>query len=513
MHTSSDFREEREELERLLASGFLSRSPSLVQFVRYICQKYFDGEIHQIKEYNVAVEALGRSADFDQKRDSIVRVEAHRLRKRLQEFYAQEGCSHPIRIELPPGSYAPVFRRTEIFEVEPMQLQPVADQPHKIAENRVTSDRLRVWVAASILCVLTAAALIYQRSVSGSEFPESRARLAAVVPVTSPVVGSDGEFRDIRILAGTSNRIVDRFGNVWLADRFFTGGEIFAAGNKTIQRTQDPSLFLNRRQGNFSYDVPLKGGPFELRLYFAETVFGDTNIAGGGETSRIFSVEMNGKRILDNVDILADAGGGNIADIKVFKDVTPAPDGFLHLKFAPSYKETAFINAIEIVPGIAGKILPIRIAARDSAFADAAGQIWLADRFFQGGVLVQRHDPIPGTTDEEIYRGERFGNFSYAIPVAEKSHYTLRLRFCENWFGDGRTGGGGAESRVFDIYCNGRALIRNLDVYREAGGSLRPLDKTFKNLEPNAQGKLILTFVPVRNYALVNAIEVIDEGR
>jgi hypothetical protein len=499
MHTSSDYREEREELERLLASGFLSRSPSLVQFVRYICQKYFDGEIHQIKEYNVAVEALGRPADFDQKRDSIVRVEAHRLRKRLQEFYAQEGCSHPIRIELPPGSYAPVFRRPDTFEVEPAQVETVADQPHK---------RLWAWVAASILCAVTAGALLYQRAVSDSEVPESRARLAAVGPVTSPV--ADG---DIRILAGTSNRIVDRFGNVWQGDRFFTGGEIFAAGNKTIQRTQDPSLFLNRRQGDFRFDVPLKGGPFELRLYFAETVFGDSNIAGGGEASRIFSVEMNGKRILDNIDILADAGGGNIADIKVFKDVMPAPDGFLHLKFTPSYKETAFINAIEIVQGITGKILPIRIAARDSAFTNSAGQTWLADRFFQGGILVQRHDPIPGTPDEEIYRGERFGNFSYAIPVAEKSHYTVRLRFCENWFGEARTGGGGAESRLFDIYCNGRALVRSLDVYRDAGGSLRPLDKTFKNLEPNAQGKLILTFVPVRNYALVNAIEVIDEGR
>jgi hypothetical protein len=57
------------------------------------------------------------------------------------------------------------------------------------------------------------------------------------------------------------------------------------------------------------------------------------------------------------------------------------------------------------------------------------------------------------------------------------------------------------------------ALLRNFDIFKEAGGANRALQKIFRGLEPNAQGKLILRFVPVENYACVNAIEVADESK
>ena len=49
------------------------------------------------------------------------------------------------------------------------------------------------------------------------------------------------------------------------------------------------------------------------------------------------------------------------------------------------------------------------------------------------------------------------------------------------------------------MYCNGTALPRNFDICKQAGGSLKALDKTFHHLEPNPEGKLLLTFVPVRD--------------
>src|SRR3954470_22565733 len=109
MQAAADFRQERHELDSILASGILSRAPNLAQVLTYVCTKYFEGAGDQIKEYNIAVEALGRPADFDQKRDSIVRVEAHRLRKRLREYYDADGAAHTLRIEIPPGQYAPRF--------------------------------------------------------------------------------------------------------------------------------------------------------------------------------------------------------------------------------------------------------------------------------------------------------------------------------------------------------------------------------------------------------------------
>ena len=109
MHATADFRQERHELDAILASGIFNRAPNLAQLLTYVCAKYFEGTAEQIKEYNIAVEALGRPADFDQKRDSIVRVEAHRLRKRLREYYEADGADHAIRIDIPSGQYAPRF--------------------------------------------------------------------------------------------------------------------------------------------------------------------------------------------------------------------------------------------------------------------------------------------------------------------------------------------------------------------------------------------------------------------
>jgi hypothetical protein len=97
------------ELRALLASPLFTRAPSLTQLLRYICQKHFNGESHLIKEQHIAVEALGRQEPFDQKRDSIVRVELHRLRKRLQQYYQTEGAGHGIVLTIPAGGYAPRF--------------------------------------------------------------------------------------------------------------------------------------------------------------------------------------------------------------------------------------------------------------------------------------------------------------------------------------------------------------------------------------------------------------------
>src|SRR3954451_9961924 len=92
--SATGFREyplEREALDRVLRSGIFERAPNLALILRYVCHKYFEGRLEEIKEYNIAIDALGRPQGFDQKRDSIVRVEAHRLRKRLADYYASAG--------------------------------------------------------------------------------------------------------------------------------------------------------------------------------------------------------------------------------------------------------------------------------------------------------------------------------------------------------------------------------------------------------------------------------------
>jgi hypothetical protein len=107
-----DFREEREELQRVLSHPEISRSQSLVRFLSYICNKYFDGEAAEIREYTIAVEALGRKeSSFDSHIDPIVRVTARSLRKKLWSLYETDGRDHPLRIVLPLGHYVPQFVR------------------------------------------------------------------------------------------------------------------------------------------------------------------------------------------------------------------------------------------------------------------------------------------------------------------------------------------------------------------------------------------------------------------
>ena len=96
---------ERAEYDAVLSSNLFSGSNNASRLLRYVCEQYFSG-VQSISEYDIAVQALGRRADFDPAQDSIVRVEAHRLRKRLHDFYDGEGLNHDLRLILPqPGGW------------------------------------------------------------------------------------------------------------------------------------------------------------------------------------------------------------------------------------------------------------------------------------------------------------------------------------------------------------------------------------------------------------------------
>ena len=82
---------------------FLAAQATSTRVLKYICEERFAGRAHQIKEYTIATEALGRRADFDPNSDTIVRVTVHSLRKRLLEVYQNEGADRRLRLIVPPG--------------------------------------------------------------------------------------------------------------------------------------------------------------------------------------------------------------------------------------------------------------------------------------------------------------------------------------------------------------------------------------------------------------------------
>jgi hypothetical protein len=510
MQTSTSFSGEKHELEAILASGIFHRAPNLAQVLTYVCAKYFEGAAEQIKEYNIAVDALGRPSDFDQKRDSIVRVEAHRLRKRLREYYDAEGADHLVQIEIPPGQYAPRFLARGVPEPSLSQETLVtqreidkepAEKPPIPVVHRGRSSRWLL-VAGLFLVVFSSAAIaIWKVPVRKSTGASASARTPAAI------AGSD----EIRILAGHRGAdYTDRLGRMWMADRFFQGGRVYETENHAIWGTREPRIYQSRREGAFQYDIPLSPGTYELRLHFAETLYGENNVAGGGEASRVFNVYINGLEVLHEFDVISEAGPST-ADVRAFKDIHPASDGKLHLRFEP-YTNPPFLCAIEITPGTPGRMRPIRMIALDRAYTDSQGHVWEPDRYARGGQLVVRTKPVEDASDPELFRGERFGNLRYVIPVPE-GRYGVTLYFAEAWFGPGTPAGGGAGSRVFDVFCNGAALRHNFDVFKEAHGAGRATTFTTHSLEPDSQGKLNIALQPTRNYACTNAIEVWDESK
>jgi hypothetical protein len=87
----------------------LHGSESLCKLLRYLARHVLDHPGIPIKEYQIATEVFGRSADFDPQLDSMVRVQAGRLRVKLSEYYAGDGAEDPIIVELPKGTYVLAF--------------------------------------------------------------------------------------------------------------------------------------------------------------------------------------------------------------------------------------------------------------------------------------------------------------------------------------------------------------------------------------------------------------------
>src|SRR5215467_3515048 len=94
------------EVERLVSSHTLHGSESLCKLLRYLAKQAVEHPGVPVKEYQIATEVFGRQSDFDPQLDSMVRVQAGRLRSKLAEYYSSEGANDTTVIEVPKGSYA-----------------------------------------------------------------------------------------------------------------------------------------------------------------------------------------------------------------------------------------------------------------------------------------------------------------------------------------------------------------------------------------------------------------------
>jgi hypothetical protein len=499
--------EEWQELQALLQSGILDKAPNLRHFLEYVAEQHFAGKTEQIKEYNIAVQALHRHEQFDPQSDTIVRVTAHTLRKKLEQYYAMEGADHRIQIRLPTGKYVLQFERKEqIFGPGPADLRAVSPAPEGQGRKEPgTSIAERfVWPA---LAIAGGAVLLWlginSRRHGQTGMPSEHESVAAVAKAGDGRMDADAveatHAPAMRIRFGaTSNIYTDVAGQTWHPDRYCTGGTTFSRSNREIQGTDDPALFQEGREGKFQCRIPAPPGAYQLQVLFADT-------AGDKVAARQIDFSVNNVPTAA-LDIVDEAGGDDVAVGKVYAGIHPMSDGTIHLDFT---SDGSFVNAAEITPSASDKVLPIRMLAGPEMLRDDQGSTWLPERFFQGGRRVSHTDGLPKVSNSKLFAWERYGHFRYSIPVVAGKEYKVRLYFSEGWFGKSNGGPGGIGSRLFDVYCNGTTLLRNFDILKEQKDGVAVA--TFHRVKPTAHDMLELDFSPIKNYPLINAIEVEPE--
>ena len=513
---------ERAALTAVLESSIFRRSPGLGRLLAYICERYFEQVTDTLKEYSIAVDVFNRPETFDPAVDSIVRVEAHRLRRKLRAYYEGEGRNQAFQIFIATGQYIPKFLKRDVNLTSETTIQDASiESPPEESSSDVIADHAPLtklldstsrhknprWILGALFIAIAVTMLVMylrfeRKPQDGSSSVHAPRSLSEGVNV-----GMSGGA--VRIRCGyTRNSYLDQEGNVWFGDRYFAGGYATDLSDQYIAGTRDPQLYLTLRSGIFTYDIPAQPGSYELRLHFAETTFTPASTLGGGENSRVFNVQLNGKPLLMNFDIVSD-GGSNTADVRVFENVHPDATGHVHLDFSGSIG-LPILNAIELLPLPEHRMRTIRMVAQNNIVTDVSGNFWEPDNYFRGGRLAEDRVTVEGATDPKLYAGQRYGNFTYEIPL-DRGTYTVTLYFAETYWGTPASGSDGPRQRVFDILCNGIYLVRNLDIAQEVG-SRRPFEKSFHGLEPNPQGKLEISFRPVRNYAFISAIKVEEES-
>src|SRR5437763_6357889 len=159
--------ESRKLVERVAASRYLAKSARLRDLLIYLSERVLEGS-EEIHEQEVGHKVFGRPANYDTGSDNIVRVHASTLRKRLEQYFAEEGAAEPLIVEIPKGNYAPVFRMREITPPAPEPAPPAAAPP--------THDR-RVVVLAAVACLFALSTAVLLLRV-----PTPRAEVTAFGP-------------------------------------------------------------------------------------------------------------------------------------------------------------------------------------------------------------------------------------------------------------------------------------------------------------------------------------------
>src|SRR6266481_2977660 len=145
----------------------------LERFLRLVVERTLNGRPELLKEYNLGLEVFQRPPDYDPKVDPIVRVQARRLRSKLDEYYASEGADASLVIHIPKGAYMPVFEARK----------SAAPSPDIKAVPDIKPKRRRLWLAAAGVAVLLGILVVAWLARGKVVAPADIHRSVAVLPL------------------------------------------------------------------------------------------------------------------------------------------------------------------------------------------------------------------------------------------------------------------------------------------------------------------------------------------
>ena len=214
----------RAEVDRILASKGFASAGRLSRLLRHAVDKTLANETDQLKEYAVGVEVFDRGADYDPRLDSIVRVEAGRLRSRLDEYYLGEGALSAIRVSLPRGGYSVQFERRNGTPVAPVVTEPIPP-PATVRRSKAAAPLI-----AGLICAV-GAMVVWLGGWNRAVPPDARPSMA-VLAFEPNMPGADNERLAQRLTEGVTSELA-RLGTVSVAS--YTSAMQFKAQRRPMR--------------------------------------------------------------------------------------------------------------------------------------------------------------------------------------------------------------------------------------------------------------------------------------
>lgn len=214
IETGADALAVREQLERLLTSPTFLTSKRLSAFLRYIVEVTLENGGGDLKERVIGVKVFGRSPDYDTGAEPVVRVSAGELRKRLAQYYYEPAHSAELRIELPTGSYHPVFHfpapTTDLIEPETTIVE--IEQP-RVVPSAIGSRGRKMAIAGGVAGVLAAGIAAFM--IFGTPGDAYNQFWQPVVQADGPVlIYPGGNHADNRMVVEDALALVDLTGDL-----------------------------------------------------------------------------------------------------------------------------------------------------------------------------------------------------------------------------------------------------------------------------------------------------------